>query len=68
MDANALSDVQCESGRLRRVGLAPQWQVLTPGSKSRGDGDTKVGLTGAHTIYAAKTIAQGMPMFRLHLR
>jgi hypothetical protein len=27
MDANALSDVQCESGRQRRVGPAPQWQV-----------------------------------------
>jgi hypothetical protein len=27
MDASALSDVQCVSGRQRRVGLAPQWQV-----------------------------------------
>jgi hypothetical protein len=29
MDANALLDVQCVSGRQRRVGLAPQWQVLS---------------------------------------
>jgi hypothetical protein len=28
MDASALSDVQRASGRLRRVGLAPSWQVL----------------------------------------
>jgi hypothetical protein len=27
MDANALSDGQCASGRQRRVGLAPSWQV-----------------------------------------
>jgi hypothetical protein len=33
MDANALPDVQCVSGRQRRVGLAPEWQVLTPGVK-----------------------------------
>jgi hypothetical protein len=29
MDASALSDVQCVSGRQRRVGLAPKWQVLS---------------------------------------
>jgi hypothetical protein len=29
MDASTLSDVQCVSGRQRRVGLVPQWQVLS---------------------------------------
>ena len=60
MDASALSDVQRASGRLRRVGPAPSWQVPTPGSgdvglaadtpRARGDGDTKAGLAGARTI------------------
>jgi hypothetical protein len=27
MDAIVLSDVQCGSGRRKRAGLAPQWQV-----------------------------------------
>jgi hypothetical protein len=31
-----ISDEQCASERLRRVGLAPQWQVLTPVSKAGG--------------------------------
>src|SRR6201987_5565442 len=38
------------------------------GHEPRGDGDTKAGLAGARTIYAVSTIAQGMSMFRLHLR
>jgi hypothetical protein len=42
--------------------------VLTLGSRARGDGDTKAGLTGASTQEPVKTIAQGMSMFRLHLR
>jgi len=42
------------------VGLVPQWQVLTPGQRARGDGDTKAGLAGARTIQAVNTIAQGM--------
>jgi hypothetical protein len=36
MDAGALPDEQHERGRRRRVGLAPQWQVPTPGSKAGG--------------------------------
>jgi hypothetical protein len=33
------------------------------GRRPASDGDTKASLTGARTIYAVKTIAQGMSMF-----
>jgi hypothetical protein len=38
------------------------------GDDSSGDGDTKAGLAGASTQEPVNTIAQGMPVFRLHLR
>jgi hypothetical protein len=71
MDVNVLSDAQCASGRRRRVGLAPQWQVLSlqigdvgpngrDAPRCASDGDTKAGLTGASTQEPVNTIAQGM--------
>ena len=79
MDANALSDVQC----MKRTAKACGPGALAAGAKlallttsalgsdapeCAGDGDTKAGLTGASTQELVNTIAQGMPMFRLHLR
>ena len=59
--------------RLKRTAKACGPGALVAGAKpvggdSAGDGDTKAGLAGARTIYAVNTIAQGMPMFWLHLR
>jgi len=57
MDANALSDVQCASGRQRRVGLAPQWQVpacasddVSPSGSTRRD---------AHAAVTQKPVSPG---------
>ena len=61
MDADVSFDERHKSGRQRRVGLAPSWQVLRlrfwrrrpfgpDAPRSASDGDTKAGLTGASTI------------------
>jgi hypothetical protein len=61
MDVAVSQDERYGSGRAGRAGLAPQWQVLSlRDDDPAGDGDTKVGLAGARTIYAVNTIAQGM--------
>jgi hypothetical protein len=50
MDANALSDVQCGMRTAKACGPGAPVAGANPGSRARGDGDTKAGLTGARTI------------------